>query len=234
MFLALLFFVTQMWAQESKYNRVPIIGDQAPSFTASTTNGTITFPSDFGRKWKILFSHPADFTPVCSTEILELAYLQDDFDKLNVKLLVMSTDSLYSHVQWKKSLEELSYKDRTPVKINFPIADDKKYTASKLYGMVNNHGSGSTRDVRAVFIIDPENVIQAIVYYPMSVGRNMEEIKRAVIALQTVAEGKYSTPANWQQGNDLILKAKPSASDLKKPENSGIYDVAWYMTFKKQ
>lgn len=233
LFLILLFSVTQMWAQENINTRIPIIGDQAPSFTASTTNGIINFPSDFGRKWKILFCHPADYTPVCSSEILELAYLQDDFDKLNVKLLVVSTDSLYTHIQWKKALEGLTYKGRAPVKIKFPIADDKKFLASKQYGMIHS-GSSSTKDVRGVFIIDPNNVVQAIIYYPMSVGRNMEEIKRAVIALQTTADGKFSTPANWQQGNDLILKVKPAAADLKKPENSGIYDVAWFMTFKKQ
>jgi len=108
-----------------------------------------------------------------------LAYLQDDFDKLNVKLLVVSTDSLYTHVQWKKALEGLTYKDRAPVKINFPLADDKKFVASKEYGMVNSE-SISTKDVRGVFIIDPNNVVQAIMYYPMGVGRNMEEIKRTV------------------------------------------------------
>jgi peroxiredoxin (alkyl hydroperoxide reductase subunit C) len=222
-----------MWAQDNITTRIPIIGDKAPSFTASTTNGIINFPSDFGHKWKILLSHPADYTPICSSEILELAYLQDDFDKLNVKLLVLSTDSLYTHVQWKKALEGLTYKDRAPVKINFPLADDKKFIVSREYGMIHS-GSSSTKDVRGVFIIDPNNVVQAIIYYPMSVGRNMEEIKRAVIALQTTADGKFSTPANWQLGNDLILKVKPAPDELKKPENSGIYEVAWFMTFMKQ
>jgi peroxiredoxin (alkyl hydroperoxide reductase subunit C) len=233
LFIILLLSVTQLWAQEIKNTRIPVIGEQAPSFNASTTNGIINFPSDFGRKWKILFSHPADYTPVCSSEILELAYLQDDFEKLNVKLLVVSTDSLETHVQWKKALEGLSYKGRAPVKINIPLADDKKFLVSKQYGMIHA-GSSSTKDVRGVFIIDPNNVVQAIIYYPMSVGRNMDEIKRTVIALQTVADGKFSTPANWQKGNDVILKVKPAAADLNKPENSGIYDVAWFMTFKKQ
>lgn len=230
--LIFLFSVPQIWAQENKNTRIPVIGEQAPSFTASTTNGIINFPSGFGRKWKILFSHPADYTPVCSTEILELAYMQDDFDKLNVKLFILSTDSLETHVQWKKALEGVTYKNRAPVKINFPLADDRKFSASKGYGMIHA-GSSSTKAVRGVFIIDPNNVVQAIIYYPMSVGRNIEEIKRTVIALQTVEEGKFSTPANWQQGNDLILRIKPSAADLKKPENSGIYDVTWFMTFKK-
>jgi peroxiredoxin (alkyl hydroperoxide reductase subunit C) len=211
---------------------MPLIGEKAPAFISSTTNGTINFPSDFGRKWKILLSHPADFTPVCSSEILELAYLQEDFDKLNVKLMVVSTDSLYTHFQWKKALEAVTYKDRAPVKINFPLADDKKFTASREYGMIYT-GSTSTKDVRGVFIIDPSNIVQAIIYYPMSVGRNMDEIKRTVIALQTVANGNISTPANWQEGNDVILRSKPGTDDLNKPENSGIYDVAWFMTFKK-
>ena len=224
--------MTQIWSQENKNTRMPLIGEKAPAFISSTTNGTINFPSDFGRKWKILLSHPADFTPVCSSEILELAYLQEDFDKLNVKLMVVSTDSLYTHFQWKKALEAVTYKDRAPVKINFPLADDKKFTASREYGMIYT-GSTSTKDVRGVFIIDPSNIVQAIIYYPMSVGRNMDEIKRTVIALQTVANGNISTPANWQEGNDVILRSKPGTDDLNKPENSGIYDVAWFMTFKK-
>ncbi len=232
LFLILLFSMTQIWSQENKNTRMPLIGEKAPAFISSTTNGTINFPSDFGRKWKILLSHPADFTPVCSSEILELAYLQEDFDKLNVKLMVVSTDSLYTHFQWKKALEAVTYKDRAPVKINFPLADDKKFTASREYGMIYT-GSTSTKDVRGVFIIDPSNIVQAIIYYPMSVGRNMDEIKRTVIALQTVANGNISTPANWQEGNDVILRSKPGTDDLNKPENSGIYDVAWFMTFKK-
>jgi peroxiredoxin 2/4 len=232
LFIAFALTVTHLWSQENN-TRIPVIGEQAPSFTASTTNGVINFPLAFGHKWKILFSHPQDFTPVCSTEIIELAYLQDDFEKLNVKLLVVSTDSLETHFQWKKALEGLTYKNRAPVKINFPLADDKKFTVSKQYGMIHT-GSSSTKDIRGVFIIDPNNVVQAIIYYPMSVGRNMDEIKRTVIALQTVADGKVSTPANWQQGNDLILKVKPAAADLGRPENSGIYDVAWFLTFKKQ
>jgi peroxiredoxin (alkyl hydroperoxide reductase subunit C) len=146
--------------------------------------------------------------------------------------MVVSTDSLYTHFQWKKALEAVTYKDRAPVKINFPLADDKKFTASREYGMIYT-GSTSTKDVRGVFIIDPSNIVQAIIYYPMSVGRNMDEIKRTVIALQTVANGNISTPANWQEGNDVILRSKPGTDDLNKPENSGIYDVAWFMTFKK-
>lgn len=230
--LVVLFSVTQIWAQQNN-TRVPVIGEKAPSFTASTTNGTLNFPSDYGNSWKILLSHPQDFTPVCSSELLELAYLQDDFKKLNVKVLVVSTDNLSTHYDWKKAMEELTYKGRGPVKINFPIAADDDYSISKEYGMISAT-SKTTKDVRAVFIIDPSNTVQAIIYYPMNVGRNMDEIKRTVEALQTATADKVSTPANWQVGNDVLVPVPPAAD----PQNSsalpaGYYRVSWFMLFKK-
>jgi peroxiredoxin 2/4 len=232
LFIVLLLSVTIIRSQSNSNTRVPIIGDQAPIVNVQTTNGNIKFPSDFGKSWKILFSHPQDFTPVCSTEILELAYMQEDFEKLNTKLLVLSVDSLGLHNDWKKALEEISYKGRGPVKINFPIAADRNYTVSKEYGMVSSE-SNSKRTVRAVFIIDPDNVVQTIIYYPINVGRNIDEIKRTLIALQTVAKNDISTPANWQQGNDVMLHVKPSAAEMGKPDKGGIYELSWFMIFKK-
>jgi peroxiredoxin 2/4 len=231
LFSVLLSLVTMVYAQDRPNSRVPIIGEKAPEFTAETTNGTLKFPTDFGKSWKILFSHPQDFTPVCSSEILELAYMQDDFNKINTKVLVLSVDSLYTHKDWKKAMEDLNYKGRGPVKINFPLAADINYKISRQYGMIHN-ASSSTRTVRAVFIIDPDNVVQTIMYYPMNVGRNMDEIKRTVIALQTVAKKNYSTPANWQQGNDVFQLTKPTAAELSNPAN-GINEVAWFMIFRK-
>jgi peroxiredoxin (alkyl hydroperoxide reductase subunit C) len=187
LFLALFLSVTILRSQNNENPRIPIIGEKAPSVSVITTNGNIKFPSDFGKSWKILFSHPQDFTPVCSSELLELAYMQDDFDKLNTKILVLSVDSLNSHNDWKKAMEEINYKGRGPVKINFPIAADRNYQVSKKYGMLNST-SNSTKTVRAVFIIDPDNVVQTIMYYPMSVGRNIDEIKRTLVALQTGKE----------------------------------------------
>jgi len=225
--IVLFFSVTQIWSQEKNTSRIPLIGEDAPSFTAQSTTGQITFPDDFGSKWKILFSHPADFTPVCSSEILELAQMQNDFDKLGVKIAVISTDTLYKHVSWKESLETLKYKDREPVKINFPLIDDNTWAASKQYGML--HATSSTsKDVRGVFIIDPKNKVRAICFYPMEVGRDMNEVKRTVIALQTTSKEKVATPANWKPGDDVIV---PLARISQVTENT--YNVSWYMKFVK-
>ncbi|HPT11387.1 MAG TPA: redoxin domain-containing protein, partial [Bacteroidales bacterium] len=165
--------ISTLWSQEKadRNFRIPLIGEKAPSFTAESTNGPITFPDDFGGKWKILFSHPQDFTPVCSSELLELAYLQKEFDKMDVKIAVVSTDELDRHVQWKKALEEITYKGRPAQKIKFPLIEDKSLVVSKMYGMIHE-ATNNTKDVRGVFIIDPDDVIQAIYFYPMSVGRN--------------------------------------------------------------
>jgi len=232
LFLVLLCSVTIIRSQDDSNTRLPIIGDQAPAFNVVSTNGNIKFPADFGKNWKIIFSHPQDFTPVCSSELLELAYMQGDFEKLNTKLLVLSVDSVSVHNDWKKALEEINYKGRGTVKINFPIASDRNYVVSKEYGMLSN-ATNSKKTVRAVFIIDPENTIQTVLYYPMNVGRNIDEIKRTLIALQTVARNDISTPANWQQGNDVLLHIKPSAEELSKPDNGGINELSWFMIFKK-
>ena len=225
------FFISQLWAQEERNFKIPLIGDTAPSFTAETTNGTLEFPSSLGRKWKILFSHPQDYTPVCSSELLELANMQKEFEEINVKLVVISTDKLETHVQWVKALEDLKYKDRVTQKIKFPLVDDYSQVVSKLYGMIHPT-SNSTKNVRGVYIIDPENIIQSITFYPMSVGRNLEELKRTVLALQTAKDELASTPANWVPGEDVLVPYKLSTE--KENEAAGIYDVAWFMTFKKK
>ena len=179
-------------ADEDKNFRIPLIGEKAPSFTAETTNGTLVFPNDFGSKWKILFSHPQDFTPVCSSEMLELARLQKEFDNLNVKLAVISTSPLETHVQWKKALEDIEYKGNPATKIKFPLIDDDKRLISRQYGMIHPSISG-TKSVRGVFIIDPNDVIQAVYFYPMNVGRSSEELLRSVKALQAVNDESYDT-----------------------------------------
>jgi len=233
--IALLFSITRVWSQ-ANVDRIPLIGEDAPSFTAESTSGQITFPDNFGTKWKILFSHPADFTPVCSSEILELAQMQNDFDNLGVKVAVISTDTLYMHKHWKESLETLKYKGKDPAQINFPIIEDKSWNASKEYGMLH-YPVSTSKDVRGVFIIDPKNKVRAIYFYPMEVGRNMDEIKRTVIALQTADREKVLIPANWKPGDDVLIPydrtskknedLKPAAIDKKT------YKVIWYMTFMK-
>jgi peroxiredoxin (alkyl hydroperoxide reductase subunit C) len=224
---------TQPKTKEDRNFRIPLIGESAPSFTAESTNGTINFPGDFGRSWKILFSHPQDFTPVCTTEILELANLQDEFDKLGIKLVVVSTDELDTHVQWKKSMESLNLNNTGGVKIKFPLVSDENLAISKEYGMIHP-ASNTTKSVRGVFIIDPGNIIQAIFFYPKSVGRSTDELIRMVIALQTTSSGKVLTPVNWKAGNDLLVPIPPKTDKTGKtivPE--GFYSPIWYLWYKK-
>jgi len=223
----------QALSNEDRNFRIPLIGEKAPSFTAETTNGTMNFPTDYGSSWKILFSHPKDFTPVCSTEILELAHLQKQFEKLGVKLVVVSTDRLETHVQWKKALEALKLDDREPVKIKFPFVDDENIVVAKEYGMIHPE-TNSTRSVRGVFIIDPGNIIQAIYFYPMNVGRNTEELIRMVTALQLTAREKVLTPVNWKEGKDVLVHTPPKVDDNSlKAELTGYYNPAWFLWYKK-
>jgi len=235
--LLLMFSISNVWSQEKGNQRIPLIGENAPSFTAETTKGTLEFPKDFGNKWKIIFSHPRDFTPVCSSEVLELAHLQSDFDALGVKMVVVSTDDLQQHKNWKKALEDISYKERKPVKIDFPFVDDKSTLVSRQYGMIHDQSS-STKDVRGVFIISPQDKIEAIFFYPMNIGRNMDEIKRTVQALQATGKGKdrLLTPANWQAGDDMMVPQFPYTEKQLK-ENPAIkdayYELGGFMWFKK-
>jgi peroxiredoxin 2/4 len=238
LFVFMIFSVTLLWAQNEKSKedrnfRIPLIGETAPSFTAESTNGTINFPSDFAGKWKILFSHPQDFTPVCTTEILELAYLQDEFDKLGVKLVVVSTDALDTHVQWKKSMESLNLNNKGLVKIKFPLVDDKNLSISKQYGMIHS-ASNTTQAVRGVFVIDPKEIVQAIYFYPRSVGRNTDELLRVVSALKATSSDKVMTPVNWKAGNDLLVPIPPT-SNAKSAGTvpAGYYSPVWYLWYKK-
>jgi peroxiredoxin (alkyl hydroperoxide reductase subunit C) len=227
----ILFSLTQLTAQETS---IPLIGSKAPSFTANSTNGKISFPEDYGKSWKIMFSHPKDFTPVCSSEILELAYAQKSFEEMGVKLLVLSTDILEQHNSWKSALEEISYKDRGPVKINFPLVADNELKVSTLYGMIHSSASVS-QNIRGVYIINPDNVIGAIMFYPNEVGRNIEELKRTVLALQTHYSDKtVVTPANWKAGDDLIVPVltQSEKNNLSSPD-SDYYQASWFLTFKK-
>jgi peroxiredoxin 2/4 len=236
LYITLLVFTSfQAWSQVNPNTGGPLLGGTAPAFLAESTTGEIDFPKDCGVKWKVLFSHPADFTPVCTSELLDLAALQDDMDKMGVKLVVVSTDNLETHQQWEKSMEEISYKNRPPEKINFPIVADNDHSIARKYGMIHPENN-STKDVRGVFIIDPQNKIRAMFYYPMNIGRNMEEIKRTVLALQTADKNNVLTPSDWQAGDDVIVPFTKYTSDqveLAKAENPDLYMVTWYMWFKK-
>lgn len=229
--VAVMFFAATVMSQD----KIPLIGSKAPSFTAKSTNGKMTFPDDYGKSWKILFSHPQDFTPVCSSELLELAYMQKDFDRLGVKIAVISTDDLQQHLLWKEQLEGLDYKGRGHQKINFPIIDDKKAVVSRKYGMLHEPTS-TVKDVRGVFIIDPNNIVRSINFYPMQVGRNFMEIERTVEALQTADKEQVLTPANWNDGDDVLVpyfpytKEQLAANPKLKDE---FYPVGNRMWFKR-
>jgi len=219
----------------SQNSKIPLIGSKAPSFTAETTNGTLTFPDDYGRKWKVLFSHPQDFTPVCTSELLELASMQQEFKALGAQIAVISTDDVARHKLWKAQLESLDYKGRGAMKIEFPIIDDNSHSVSKEYGMLHEPTS-TNKDVRGVFILDPNNVVRSINFYPMQVGRNMKEIERILVALQTVDKETVCTPANWNLGDDVIIPHYPY-TEKELADNPGIadqyYQVGNNLWFKK-
>ena len=226
--LILLLFPLLVSAQnQNEVKHYPLLGEEAPKFEANSTAGEFTFPDDFDRSWKILFSHPQDFTPVCTSELLELALKQKDFEKLGVKFAILSTDNLDRHQQWVKSMQELSYKGHRNIMLDFPLVADPKLEASKMYGMIHK-SVNTTRNVRGVFIIDPNNIIRSINYYPMEVGRNFEEIERTVIALQKTDEEHVFTPANWEPGEDLIVPF-----NTKDKTSTETYSVAWYLTLRK-
>jgi len=175
---------------------MPLLGEKAPSFTAKTTHGVINFPDDFKGKWVVLFSHPADFTPVCTTEFVAFQKRYEEFQKLNVQLIGLSIDQVFSHIKWVEWIKE-----KLGVEIKFPIIADDTGEIAKKYGMI--HPGKGTNTVRAVFIIDPNGVLRAVLYYPQEVGRNMDEILRLVKALQTSDKYGVALPANWPN-NELI------------------------------
>ena len=210
------------------YTRIPLIGEKAPDFQGESTNGTINFPEDFGSSWKVILSHPKDFTPVCTSELLELARMQNDFKVLGVNVIVLSTDNLNDHYSWIAGMEKIKQDGRDPVKIDFPLVDDHTARISYKYGMLHETTS-TTRDVRGVFIIDPDNVIRSFQFYPIEMGRNMLEIKRSIIALQTSDRNDVHMPVNWEPGNDVLLYHY----DKKALESPDVYQLSWFLTYKK-
>lgn len=223
-------------AQKEVNQRIPMIGSEAPSFKANSTNGQISFPKDFGSNWKILFAHPRDFTPVCSSEILELAYNQDKFKALGTDLIVVSIDKLESHHDWKVALEEVSFNGRENVKIHFPLVEDPTYTIVNSFGMLDSR-TDIGQSIRGVFFVDPENKIRAFYFYPNEVGRNIDEIQRTLVALQTnYNDNRVVLPANWQLGDDVMipyLAGKDKDANGKPDPDQGFYSVSWFMTYKQ-
>ncbi len=223
--------------QKQEVVRLPLIGDPAPSFRAKTTMGELNFPEDYKGKWVILFSHPADFTPVCTTEFMTFAVMQEEFRKLNTELIGLSIDSIYAHIAWLRTIKEkIEFKGMKNVEVMFPVIEDLKMDVSKKFGMVQPNAS-TTQAVRAVFIMDPEAKVRAILYYPLSTGRNMDEIKRMIIAMQKADKEQIATPANWQPGDDVIIPPPGScgtAKDRVESQDANTYCLDWFMCFKKE
>jgi peroxiredoxin 2/4 len=216
--------------------RIPLIGEPAPSFEAETTMGRIHFPDDFKGKWVILFSHPADFTPVCTTEFLTFASMQAEFRALNCELIGLSIDSPFSHIAWLRTIKEkVEFRNMKGVEVAFPVISDLTMTVARLYGMLQPSAS-TTQAVRAVFLIDPEGKVRAILYYPLSNGRNFQEIKRLLIAMQTSDTYQVATPADWQPGEEVIVPPPGSCGAAKERVESkdpSLRCIDWFLCFKK-
>lgn len=216
--------------------RMPRIGDMAPVFEAITTQGTISFPVDYTGKWIILFSHPADFTPVCTSEFMTFATMQSEFDALNTQLVGLSIDGLYSHIAWLRTIKEkIHYRGMKNVEVTFPLIEDISMEIAKKYGMIQP-GESTTQAVRAVFFIDPKGKIRAMIYYPLSLGRDFREIKRVIIALQTADTYGVATPADWQPGEDVIVPPPGScgiARDRMEAQEEGVTCQDWFFCTKQ-
>ncbi len=213
-------------AQPASLLSMPRINDDAPDFEVKTTQGMVKL-SDYRGKWVVLFSHPADFTPVCTTEFIEFARRTDEFEKRNVQLIGLSIDSVFSHLAWIRNIEA-----HFAVKIKFPVIADLNMAVAHKYGLIHPNAS-ETATVRAVFIIDDKGKVRALIYYPMTCGRNMDEILRTIDALQTADQNACATPANWTPGQDVIVPPPQTQADAEKRMQSD-YDVKdWYFSKRK-
>ena len=207
---------------------MPRIGNQTPEFKAITTQGNINFPSDYKGKWIIIFSHPADFTPVCISEFMTFASMQKDSTALNTQLVGLSIDGLYSHIAWLRTIKEkIEFKGMKNIEVPFPLVEDTSMDIAKKYGMIQP-GKSTTKAVRAVFFIDPKGIIRDMIYYPISLGRNFEDIKRVIIALQTTDAYNIATSANWKQGNDVIVPTAGSCGAAKDKMKIKVERVTCY------
>lgn len=247
-----------MEGERTERPTMPLIGDIAPGFQARTTKGRINFPEDYKGKWVILFSHPADFTPVCTTEFIKCATMQEGFRQLNTELVGLSVDSLYSHISWLAAIKEkVEYKGFKGIDIDFPIIEDLNMEIARKYGMIHPRASytpeevldkleatggsfhfmeSGTETVRAVFIIDPRTRIRAMLYYPLTNGRNMEEIKRLLVAMQISDRHNVQTPENWHPGEDVILPNPVSwdqAKERLRKKEDGTACGDWFLCLKE-
>jgi peroxiredoxin (alkyl hydroperoxide reductase subunit C) len=204
----------------------PALGEPAPDFEAETTHGPIRL-ADLKGKWVVMFSHPADFTPVCTTEFMAFSSVHDELKALNVQLIGLSVDSVSAHLAWVHDVKE-----KMGVQIPFPIIADLNMKIANRYGMIHP-GQSSTAAVRAVFFIDDKGIMRAMIYYPLQNGRYMPEIIRLVKALQTTDKYKVSTPANWQPGDKVVVPPPKTAAEMEKRLSEGYECKDWYLCFKK-
>jgi len=209
-----------------EYGSMPIIGEPAPDFEALTTNGMVKL-SDFKGKWLVLFSHPADFTPVCTTEFMAFSAIADELKSMNVQLMGLSIDSVHSHLAWIRNVKE-----KMGVDIPFPIIADLEMKVAKKYGMIHP-GQSSTAAIRAVFFIDDKGILRAMIYYPLNAGRYMPEIVRLIKSLQTTDKYGVATPANWQPGDKVVVPAPKNKAEMDKRLAEGYECKDWYLCFKK-
>ena len=204
---------------------LPRINEPAPAFSVNTTHGVRSL-DDYKGKWLVLFSHPADFTPVCTTEFIAFAKAADQFKSMNCELLGLSIDSIYSHLAWMQSIQ-----NNFGVEIPFPIIDDIKMEVAQAYGMIHP-GAADTQAVRATFFIDPEGKLRAMVYYPMSNGRSIEEFVRLLQAMQTSDAHKIATPEGWTPGCDVIVPPPKTPEAIAKRKGEGYAMKDWYFSTK--
>jgi peroxiredoxin (alkyl hydroperoxide reductase subunit C) len=206
---------------------IPRIGDPAPDFTAVTTDGEITFSEWQGDSWVVFFSHPADFTPVCTTELTEFAKQSDAFAKRNVKLIGLSIDSIHSHLAWRENIKE-----KLGVELPFPLIADLDTKVAQKYGMIHP-GESATVTVRAVFVISPERKVSALIYYPLANGRNVDEIVRLVDSLQTSATHSVATPVNWSPGESVVVPPPKTSAAVKERAGMDYEHVDFYLAFRE-
>lgn len=209
---------------------MPLIGDAAPEFHAKTTNGPIHFPNDYSGKWIILFSHPSDFTPVCTSEFIRFQELLSQFNEMNADLVALSIGSIPTHLAWIRAISEME----GGAKITFPIIADMDTEIARAYGMIHDSES-DTHAVRAVFIIDPKGIIRTILYYPAILGRNFTEIMRIVVGLQVADAFKVAIPADWVPGEHVLITAPQTTQEMNRTDHRHDHRIdsrAWFMSYK--
>lgn len=214
---------------------LPRINEPAPDFKVNTTHGERSL-ADYKGKWLVLFSHPADFTPVCTTEFMTFAHRSGELKDLNCELVGLSVDSLYAHIAWLRKIQEIEWNGMKNVEVSFPLIEDIRMDVARKYGMIQPNQS-NTQAVRAVFYIDPKGTIRCIMYYPLTTGRNFDEMKRVLQALQKADKDNVATPAGWMPGNDTIIPTAGScgtAKDRMANKDTDKYCLDWFLCFNKE